>query len=208
MNAVYYGVLLVWTIAVAFGGLLGLAIWIFKSWSVYQIASRRGLANAWLSWIPVGHEWIIGSISDQYQYLVCGKVAHKRKLLLGFSAVSFVGSIVTLVMMISLITELGYMASFYPGFEYHVFGKTVGLSVVMVISAAVGLVAFIFRCICKYDVYRSCDPKNAVAYLVMGIIFVILDPIFMWICRNKDLGMPPRKPEYQTYVDPQNPTYL
>ena len=62
---------------IVFVGLLVLALsvvmYVLSSLGMYRIAQRRGIRNPWLSWIPVGNMWILGCISDQYQYLVKGK---------------------------------------------------------------------------------------------------------------------------------------
>ena len=62
-----------------------------------------------------------------------------------------------------------------------------------VLSFGVGVAAFVFRQISMYDLYRSCDPRNAIPYLVLGILFSVLEPVFLMILRNRDEGMPPRK---------------
>jgi hypothetical protein len=62
-----------------------------------------------------------------------------------------------------------------------------------------------------YDLFRSCDPDNSVVYLLVSILggFVIegLYSVFLLVCRNKDLGMPPRKPMPEVVVEPvvENP---
>ena len=56
--------------------------YVLHALSLYSIANRRGIRRPWLSWIPVGSTWILGCISDQYQYVVKGKVRNKRKALL------------------------------------------------------------------------------------------------------------------------------
>lgn len=205
-----YGTILIWVIVMAFGGLIGFAMWIFRSLAVYRIASRRGIANAWLSWIPVGRDWILGSISDQYQYLVCGKVKNKRKLMLGFSGVTCVVCIICIVMAFHFVAKSVMMASApeYYMDEYYLLSMSVGMLVFYTVALGLSITIWVFRCMSKYDLYRSCDPNNALAYLVLAIIFVILDPIFLFVCRNKDQGMPPRRPGNSTYVDTEPPTYL
>ena len=44
--------------------------YVFQSLSLYAIARRRGIAHPGLAWVPVAYSWILGSISDQYQYVV------------------------------------------------------------------------------------------------------------------------------------------
>ena len=58
-----------------------LVCYVLQSYGLYTIANRRGIRNSWLAWVPVGNMWILGSISDQYQYVAKGKVKNRRKLL-------------------------------------------------------------------------------------------------------------------------------
>ena len=62
--------------------LLGIASFVLSAIALYTIARRRGLNHAWLSWIPVANCWILGSLSDQYQYVVKGQNKSKRKVML------------------------------------------------------------------------------------------------------------------------------
>ena len=49
--------------------IFGIVSYIFRGIGLYQIAKRRRIHHPWLSWIPVGDQWILGSVADQYQYL-------------------------------------------------------------------------------------------------------------------------------------------
>ena len=51
-------------------GLVSVAAYVLTSLSLYTIAARRQIANPWLSWIPVVRIWVLGSLSDQYRYVV------------------------------------------------------------------------------------------------------------------------------------------
>ena len=59
--------------------LVSLAVYIFSALGLYTIAQRRGLRNSWLAWIPVANVWILGSLSDQYRYVVRNEVRSKRR---------------------------------------------------------------------------------------------------------------------------------
>ena len=43
--------------------------WVLEGIAYQTMARRRGLRHRWLVWLPVGRDWIQGSLSDQYQYL-------------------------------------------------------------------------------------------------------------------------------------------
>ena len=180
--------LLVWGIA----ALVGLASYILQSLSMYTIAQRRRIKKPWLSWIPFGSLWILGSIADQYQYVVKGQVKNKRKALLTLEiliAVAIIAVFVLWGVLVKLTIELAMGAGAYTAM--------VDIATVMaVLAIAVGgmkVASAVIQYMADYDLYRSCDPGNAVLYLVLSIFFSITRPIFMILCSKKDGGMPPRK---------------
>ena len=46
-----------------------------------------------------------------------------------------------------------------------------------------------------YDIFKSLDPGNCVLFLVLSIVFSVTEPFFLFFNRNKDGGMPPRRPD-------------
>ena len=77
------GILLAVYMLIAFVSFaFSVASYILYSMGLYTIANRRGIHNGWLAWLPVGDAWILGSISDQYQYVVKGKIRNRRKVML------------------------------------------------------------------------------------------------------------------------------
>ncbi len=164
--------------------------YIFGSLGLYAIADRRGIRHSWLAWLPVGNIWILGNISDQYQYVVKGKIKNRRKLILGLGIALFAGYFLWLfVMLFNLAAGKELLATFLL-----IFG---GLAI---------LVVTIWLVVCQYmayyDLFRSCEPDNAVLYLVLSIVFPVTLPFFVFACRKKDLGMPPRKQPVQQVVIP------
>ena len=63
-------------------GIFGIASYILTSLAIYTISRRRVLRKAWLAWVPVVNCWLLGSISDHYQYVAKQKVTRRRKVLL------------------------------------------------------------------------------------------------------------------------------
>jgi len=183
--------------------LVGTAQYVLQSVGLYSIAKRRGIHNPWLAWIPVGSSWMIGCISDQYQYVVKGKIRNKRKALLVLNILSAIISVVFIVcyavLMGSLFGSMEGPEAFYalaPVLLSMVFALVaVGISVAMTVIMYIAL----------YDLYVSCDPGNGVLFLILGIIFNIAQPLLIFICRNKDIGMPPRKPQPAVEI-PATPT--
>lgn len=167
---------------------VGLVFWIFRSLGLHKIARRRGIRYAWMAWIPIGSQWILGSVSDQYQHLVQGKVTSRRKILLILNAVSLalgLGSgILTVFQAIAAQTNVGVVAWGFAGM------------ITPLLTWGVGIASMVFCHICNYDLYRSCDPKNAVVFLVLGILLPVTEPFFYFACRKKDQGMISPKPHF------------
>lgn len=166
---------------------LSVVIYVLQSISMYTIAKRRGIHKPWLAWIPVGNRWILGSISDQYQYVAKGKVRNRRKVLLWLVVAA------TLVGIPYYIAYFGTTIGLIGGAETGTFAASALMLVCSLVTSVLGIVSVVFHYIALYDLYASCQPNNGVLYLVLSIVFNITQPIFMFICRNKDEGMPPRK---------------
>lgn len=190
MVAGIFGVILVIAIAVS------IALYVMRSMGLYTIAKRRGLQNPWLAWIPVGREWLIGSVSDQYRYLVQGQIKNKRKLLLGLAAVNAVLRIASVIVELSMVGDV-MMSTMYSFSDSYMASSLMRPMLTLTslggLISVVSIVLLVFRSICMYDLYRSCDPNNATLYLVLGILLGITEPIFLLVIRNKDKGMPPRR---------------
>ena len=170
--------------------------WILRSMSLYSIAKRRGIRNAWLAWIPVGSNWILGSVADQYQHLVQGKITSRRKIMLILSAVSAVlYTVVYGLAFAQIFAELSMLRG-----EQALTAAAIS-SIPSLLGTVVGIVTLVFYHICNYDLYRSCRPNAATAFLVLGIIFPVCEPFFYLACRKKDLGMVVPQPEMPAYTE-------
>lgn len=187
-GALYAGMLLVFL-------LIGLALLVVRSFGLYVMAKRRGLRRPWLVWIPVAESWIIGSISDQYRYLVKGEYQSRRKILLGLAAANALLSISALIIVAATVgVVLPQAGNMSDGEMAEVLLSPV--LAVLILSGVLGvlqLAQYVLRQMCMYDLYCSCDPGSAVLYLVLGILVSFLEPVFVVANRKKEEGMPPRR---------------
>ena len=168
-------------------GLFGVAAYILTALAIYTVSRRRGLNNPWLAWIPVVNCWLLGSLSDQYQYVVKGENKAKRKWLVVLNILKAV--MLTLLVILALVTA----GSLFANYPSEVMGLIVALLGLALPLLAVTVALCVIRYMALYDVYRSLDPNNAVLYLVLSILFSPTEPFFLFFNREKDLGMPPRK---------------
>lgn len=193
---VFFMIYLVFFLAlVAFG----VIAYVFHHLGMYTIAKRRGIHHPWLTWIPVGSSWILGSISDQYRYVTEGRICNRRKTLLGLSAAAWVASLIMIISYVSLVVNLA------------LYGETYGISVFQailpgisaLIMAVLSIVCCVFQYIAYYDLFKSCKPDSAIVYLLVSIFTGVTLPFFVYSCRKKDDGMPPRRRPAAPFV-PQN----
>ena len=186
--AIYLLILLV-TFAFSVG------LYVLQSLGLYTLAQRRTIKRSWLSWLPFGNLWILGSISDQYQYLVKGKIRNRRKLLLVLN----IAAVAVCIAWVVGVIAAGLMASVS---DYVVI---VGMLTVFgsILLTAVCIALTVYEYIALYDLYRSCTPDNAVLYLILSVLVPWLIPLLVFVCRKQDAGMPPRKqPAPAPYAEP------
>ena len=190
--------------------LLRLAFFLLKGYPMYRLAQRRGLHHAWLGWIPVGQDWIRGSVSDQYQYLTRGKIQHRRVILTSASAacklVEIIGFAVGIYHLNYAFADWGH-----PGYAtIHAFRWAMSGMLLGAVSLCAWVLRMVFHHMCMYDLYRSTDPKNDTAMTVLGIVIPVLEPFFLLYVHKKDDGMPPRRDrpsgsDQRPYEQPEQP---
>lgn len=188
--------------------LISLATYILSSLALYTIAKRRGLNKPWLAWIPVVNCWILGSLSDQYRYVVKGENKSKRKSLLTLSIITAVLSVAVVVCAIVMVVQIviGAMGGMSEeSMIGAVIGPVIGMVGLCLPLVGVAIAYAIIYYMALYDVYKSLDPNNSVLFLVLSILVSITEPFFLFFNRNKDLGMPPRRPD-PAYI-PQQPQW-
>ena len=178
-----------------FSSTLSLAAYVFTALAIYTIAQRRGIKKAWLAWVPVVNVWILGSISDQYRYVVKGEIRSKRKVLLTLNIINFILGWAAVIKVIVTIVMFAF-GRIDLNNEMEVIRLALSSLVWFIPVAILGIVSLIFRIMALYDVYTSCDPANNVLYLILSLIPAInqvTQPLFLFLCRDKDDGMPPRR---------------
>ena len=186
--------------------LLGIGCYVLSSLALYTLASRRGIRKAWLSWVPVLNVWILGSLSDQYRYVVKGQVKSKRKLLLTFRLTTLLCGAVVLGTAVFAVTQT--IMNLLRGSSNHMIlnlltGPVITAACVSLPIFALSIATAVIRFMALYDIYTSMDPSNNVLFLVLSIFFPVTEPFFLFFNRNKDGGMPPRKPAQEPQHQPE-----
>ena len=89
-----------------FSFLFSLAIYAIIAGALYMIATRRGVEKPWLAWVPVGQLWLLGAISDHYQFVVRRNKSSNRKTLFWLQVVLVVLLIFSLILAFDAINLL------------------------------------------------------------------------------------------------------
>ena len=177
--------------------LLGIAGYVLTALALYTLAKRRGINHPWLSWVPVANSWIIGSLSDQYRYVVKGENRSKRKSLLILKGINIVISVGMLVLIAGAVFAAieGSMYGYYREEDLlaDIMGPLLGVVGLAIPLLGVAIAGAVIRYMALYDIYTSMDPGNNVLFLVLSILFSVTEPFFLFFNRKKDLGMPPRR---------------
>ena len=197
--------------------LLSIASYVLSAMALYTLATRRGLNKAWLAWVPVVRCWILGSLSDQYRYVVKGENKSKRKILLTLNIVLCCLCVVMIVVagaMVVNIVTLAMRGADEMAVLSAVMGPAMGAVGLCLPIMGVSIAYAVVYYMSLYDVYKSMDPGNCVLFLVLSIIFGITEPFFLFFNRHKDQGMPPRRskpvytpPQENTWQQPQEPVW-
>ena len=179
--------LLLMLLALAFS----IVSYVLSAVGMYRIAKRRGIHHAWLAWVPVGNSWLLGSISDHYQYVAKHKSTKRRRVLLVLSlilsAVSVVFSVVVAVSNLAFISPNAAAGGVSTALMFAL------LAVYYLAVFGLGIAATVIAYIAYYDLFRSCKPGNAVLFLVLSVVFNVTLPFFVFACSNSDQGMPARR---------------
>ena len=156
--------------------------------SLSAIARRRGIDKPWLAWVPVGCDWLLGCISDQYRYVTFGEESNRRGKLLKMNI--FLMAIAVVILILSgVMCAIGVLS----GSEDVILAMALFMMVLAYGMIPVAVVYSINYYKSMFDLFRSCDPDKSLIYLLVSIFASFPLPFFLHSCKEKDLGMPPRK---------------
>ncbi len=142
-------------------------------WIMVRMARRRGLGGWPLGWIPMMNLWVMGSLCDQYQYVVHGKRSHNRVWL----------PILAIALEVLLVFGvLGVQGR--PGFLPALWATLLDVTVALIL---------VRLWLCLYRLYLSCVPRRAVGWMVWSVCVPFLPLVFLLLCKNKEQGMPARR---------------
>lgn len=185
--------------AIAVSAVIGIAIYLLESISVYKMAKSAEIKNPWLAFIPVANDWVFGTLAEKYKKKNGTKSARFGIILPVLEGIVLIETIALTIFTVISVKEItGYAldavntsAEMAPEQFMSLIPVIILYFALMAVAIAYAVVFFI----ALWRVYYSFDKSNATLYIVLSIIFTISVPIILFIIRN-------RKPEF----DPHNNT--
>lgn len=183
--------------AIAVSAVIGIAIYLLESISVYKMAKSAEIKNPWLAFIPVANDWVFGTLAEKYKKKNGTKSARFGIILPVLEGIVLIEAIALTIFTVISVKEItGYAldavntsAEMAPEQFMSLIPVIILYFALMAVAIAYAVVFFI----ALWRVYSSFDKSNATLYIVLSVIFTISVPIILFIIRN-------RKPEF----DPHN----
>lgn len=183
--------------AIAVSAVIGIAIYLLESISVYKMAKSAQIKNPWLAFIPVANDWVFGTLAEKYKKKNGTKSARFGIILPVLEGIVLIEAIALTIFTVISIKEItGYALDAVNTSAEMAPEQFMSLIPVIILYFALMAVAFAYAVvffIALWRVYSSFDKSNATLYIVLSVIFTISVPIILFIIRN-------RKPEF----DPHN----
>ena len=153
------------------------ATYVLRSMGLYTMAKNRGIDNAWLAWVPVANNWLLGEIADDINRRKSKKTNYSLILL--------------------VLTAAGAAGGF----------SLILLPFSALFSAPVSIAASVVYFIALYEIYQDYAPQNAVVFLVLSILLSVQWLLLFILRGRlpQSLGGQVQQAEEQPPVQPQAP---
>lgn len=164
---------------------LGIANYIMTSLSFYTIARRRQIANPWMAWLPFANDWLVGSITDDYD----AQNGIKRKwrvVLLTMSIIFSAGFIIAYIAIFVIVfLNLSLADAYSAPDEIAVLGSFLSIYICFIAICVVGVVYQYCRVICVYKIFESTVPEKSVKYLILSLLVPLAQAVCLMRCKDK-----------------------
>lgn len=168
---------------------LGIANYIMNAMALSKIASRRQVPNAWMAWLPIASDWLIGHITDEYD----GRNGIKRKwrvVLLALSLISVVGLVVMYIVMFAYIFIIAIQSGYAEPEVADVLGFVLVIYAFVLIVSMIAVAQSFCKAICIYKIFESTVPQKAVKYLLLYLLVPLAGAICLLKCKDKGYPEP------------------
>ena len=165
--------------------IMGFLGYIFESIAIFRIMKQRNMENPGLAWVPIIHNYALGSVHDDIKREQ-GKNSYLRFFLLACNVICIITNIyITVSVILWMMTALknGFANSLYlssPMFSPQSNpGEMMAFSLTAHIAQLASLALIVVYLICLNIIFKKYAPNNQ-SYFVCSVIFSII-PIVPFI---------------------------
>lgn len=168
---------------------ISLTLYILRAIGVYNMAKNTEIKNPVLAFIPIANCFTFGKLAEKYKKKNGTESAKFGVILLVFNILSIVFTVLFFVFFaVSATKILGFAdQAVKNGTEMTIemFSSIVVPAVLYVALIGLLLAFNIIRYVALWRVFAFFDYNNATAFTIFSVLFSFLDPIFLFILRNK-----------------------
>lgn len=124
---------------------------------INSVASRYGLRNKWMAWIPIARKHLLTELAD----LRRAQVGKQRKLVVQFEIIMCL-----------------FLACIYIAYR-----SSDTNTLMLILPAILGCLLTYNQAFSYYYFYRLCDLENSTAYFLLGLMVSPLNSFFVFHCR-------------------------
>lgn len=173
--------------------LVSLATYLLTAFGIYGMGKKLGVSKPWLAFIPVANVYAFGKIAQHYIKQDGTPSAKFSKILLAFEIIILVLSLVlTVALLFGFVIEVMSYPDVNAYFESEAFASSGFFTFIMpivLIGIAIVVLAIInmvISYVALWRIFAIFDPDTATLYLVLSIFINILQPIFIFVLRNRE----------------------
>ena len=193
----------VWVMMLGWGIMLSpwvlILCWFIRRYALQKIGRCSGVSHDWLVWVPGLQLYVQGGISDIYRRRLTNKKKRKRILM----PVFILARVILWIPAWKLIAEgcVQYYEIVSIGASeiaatMMLYYAILDALVYLIPFFVLGIAGLVLKYMALHDVYMLCNPERHNLYLVLSMIpgvNMVTQPLFLFLCRNQDGGMPPRR---------------
>lgn len=196
-EGVVAGIISLIVIYVAVIGIICLALYILRALGIYNMAKNAGLSNPWVAFVPIANSYTFGKLAEKYRRKD-GKESEKFSvLLLIFDILTLIACVCLIVFtVISLVAILSNAQIAYDSgtdMTLSQFSSLIPVIVFYVVTMLCAVVYTVLHYVAFWRIVAAYDYSNATLYTVLSVFFSFLDPIFLFILRNKQPVFDPKE---------------
>lgn len=167
----------------------GVVAYVMKSLGLHKMAAGRQIEYAWLAWVPMGSDWIIGKIAEEYDEQR-GVERKWSSIMLTLSVICLIGVVIlcTICFLAVSVVEMKYGNAELP--DSAAVWVVIGIYIPVILWAILLMAYSVCYAICLYKIFESAVPEESLKYWLLSVILPYAEGICLFICKDKGRLVP------------------